>query len=367
MIVRPINLQLFSQDKTEPATPRRRQMAREKGQVSRSQDLVSAAGFFAGVIALRFGGPVVARFLMARSAAIWSAALPAEFSVAYAVDVLRNVFLYAALASLPVMVGSLLFGSGVSMIQTGLNFRMNLLSPDAGRLNPLTGITRLFSKRALMDCLKSLVKIALIAFLAWTTLRRVMPEMAGLSVRELASSLEITQTTIESLVLKCGTFLLAAGLLDYLYQWWEHEKSLRMTVKEVRDEIRDNEVKPEVRQAIRARMRQMAKRRMMQEVPKADVVVVNPTHYAVALKYDADENPAPIVTAKGVDEIALRIRQIAEEAGVSVVENPPLARALFKAADIGEAIPEELYKAVAEVLAYVYRLKGLSPEEARAT
>ncbi len=341
-------------------------MAREKGQISRSQDLVSAAGFFAAVLALRYGAAPVIRLIMARSALIWSAALPAEFSVSYAVEVLRNVFLYAALACAPVMAASLLFGAGVSIIQTGLSFRLSLLTPDFGRLNPVSGITRLFSRRAFVDCLKSLVKIGLVGLLAWTTLRRVMPEMAGLSVRELTNSLEITQKTIESLVTKCGVFLLAAGLLDYLYQWWEHEKSLRMTVKEVRDEIRDNEVKPEVKQAIRARMRQTAKRRMMQDVPQADVVVVNPTHYAVALKYDAEESPAPVVTAKGVDEIALRIRQIAEEAGVSVVENAPLARALFKAADIGEVIPEELYKAVAEVLAYVYRLKGRFPEEARA-
>ncbi|HHY44373.1 MAG TPA: flagellar biosynthesis protein FlhB [Firmicutes bacterium] len=365
-MTRAINLQLFSSEKTEPASPRRRQMAREKGQIARSQDLVSAAAFFAGVVALRYGVKPVARFIMARSAVIWSAPVPAEFGVSYAMEVLRNVFTYAAIACAPVMAASLIFGAGVSMLQTGLQFRLSFLAPQLERLNPISGFARLFSRRAFVDCLKSLLKIGLIGFLAWTTFRTVMPEMAGLSIRELAGSLEITQKTIESLITRCGVFLLTAGLLDYLYQWWEHEKSLRMTIKEVRDELRDNEVKPEVRQAIRARMRQMARRRMMHEVPNADVVVVNPTHYAVALKYDAAESPAPVVVAKGVDEIALRIRQIAEEAGVSVVENPPLARALYKAADIGEMIPEELYKAVAEVLAYVYRLKGISPGERRA-
>jgi flagellar biosynthetic protein FlhB len=365
-MIRPINLQLFSSEKTEPATLRRRQMAREKGQVARSQDLVSAAGFFAGVLALRFGLPPVARFIMARSVDIWSAPVPAEFGVSYALEVMRKVFLYAALACAPVMASALLFGAGVSIFQTGFQFRLTFLMPHIERLNPISGFARLFSKRALADCLKSLLKIGLIGSLAWTTFRRVMPEVAGLSIRELTNSLAITQTTIESLIMKCAFFLMAVGFLDYLYQWWEHEKSLRMTVKEVRDEIRDNEVKPEVRQAIRARMRQTARRRMMQEVPKADVVVVNPTHYAVALRYDATESPAPVVVAKGVDEIALRIRQIAEEAGVHVVENPPLARALYKAADIGEMIPPELYKAVAEVLAYVYRLKGRSFGERRA-
>jgi flagellar biosynthetic protein FlhB len=365
-MTRIINLQLFSSEKTEPASPRRRQMAREKGQIARSQDLVSAAAFFAGVLALRYGLKPMARFIMARSAVIWSASVPAEFGVSYAMEVLRSVFMYAAIACAPVMAASLFFGAGVSILQTGLQFRLSFLTPQPERLNPISGFTRLFSRRALADCLKSLLKIGLIGLLAWTTLRGVMPEMAGLSIRELAGSLEITQKTVESLIMKCGAFLMAAGLLDYLYQWWEHERSLRMTVKELRDELRDNEVKPEVRQAIRARMRQMARRRMMQEVPNADVVVVNPTHYAVALKYDAAESPAPLVVAKGVDEIALRIRQIAEEAGVHVVENPPLARALYKAADIGEMIPEELYKAVAEVLAYVYRLKGKLIRERRA-
>jgi flagellar biosynthetic protein FlhB len=177
---------------------------------------------------------------------------------------------------------------------------------------------------------------------------------------------EITGTTLDRLVMNCSVFLIAAGGLDYLYQWWENERSLMMTEKEVRDEARDADIKPEVKSAIRSRQRQIARKRMMQDVPKADVVVVNPTHYAVALKYDAAEGPAPVVVAKGLDDLALRIRKIAEEAGVQVVQNPPLARALYRAADVGEMIPEELYKAVAEVLAYVYRVSGRMPGEGRA-
>lgn len=361
-----IDLQLFSSDKTEPASPRRRQTAREKGQISLSQDLVSAAGFFAGAMALRYAMAPVARFLMARSALIWSASLPAEPTVGWAMEVLRNVFFFATLGCAPVVAACLFFGVGTSVIQTGLNFRLNLLAPNFEKLNPITGAARLFSRRALVDCLKSLLKVALVGLMAWNTLRKVLPEIASLSVRDLANSLELTKTTIESLILNCAVFLVTAGVVDYVYQWWEHEKSLRMTIKEVRDEIRDSEVKPEVKQAMRARQRQIARRRMMQDVPEADVVIVNPTHYAVALKYDADESPAPVVVAKGVDEIALRIRQIAKEAGVEIVENAPLARALFKAADIGEMVPGEFYKAVAEVLAYVYRLKGAVPGEGRA-
>lgn len=361
-----IDLQLFSTEKREPATPRRRQMARERGQVSLSQDLASAAGFFAAVMALRYTLLPMARFITARAQAIWAASLPVEPSIGWAMSVVRSVFIYAALACAPVMAAALVFGAGAYGVQTGFAFRSNLLVPNFSRLNPATGLVRLFSRRALVDCLKSLLKVALVGMLTWAALKSALPQMSSLLVRGMSNSLEITRTTVDKLVMNCSVFLVGAGVLDYVYQWWENEKSLMMTTKELRDELRDNEVKPEVKSAIRARQRQMAKRRMMQDVPSADVVVVNPTHFAVALKYDAAESPAPVVVAKGMDDIALRIRGIAEEAGVRVVENPPLAKALYRAAEVGEMVPGELYKAVAEVLAYVYRVSGKLPGEGRA-
>lgn len=361
-----IDLQLFSTERQEPATPRRRQMAREKGQIALSQDLTSAAGFFAAVLALRYSFGLVSKFIISRSSAIWSAPLPAETSVGWGMAVLRNVFSYAALGTLPVVAATLLLGMGIAVVQGGVQFHPSLIAPDFGRLNPIRGMTRMFSRRALADCLRSLLKVGLVAMLTWNALRALLPEVSSLLVRGLSNSVEITVTTIEKLLMNCGVFLVGAGVLDYLYQWWEHEKSLRMTQREVRDELRDAEVKPEVKSAIRARQRQMARMRMMQDVPKADVVIVNPTHYAVALKYDLAEKPAPTVVAKGVDDVALRIRKIAEEAKVKVVENPPLARGLYKAAEVGEMIPPDMYKAVAEVLAYVYRVSGKAPKEARA-
>lgn len=360
-----IDLQLFSTEKREPATPRRRQMARERGQVSMSQDLASAAGFLAAVLALRYSLLPVARFITARAQAIWSAPLPAEPSVGWAMSIIRSVFTYASLACAPVMAAALFFGAGAFAVQTGFAFRANLLVPNFSRINPATGLARLFSKRALVDCLKALIKVGLVGILTWGALKAALPQMSSLLVRGISNSLEITRTTLDNLVLNCSIFLVGTGVLDWIYQWWENEKSMMMTTKEVRDEIRDNEVKPEVKSAIRSRQRQMARRRMMQDVPGADVVVVNPTHFAVALKYDAAEKPAPVVVAKGMDDIALRIRAIAEEAGVKIVENPPLARALYKASEVGEMVPQELYKAVAEVLAYVYRVSGRVPREAR--
>ncbi len=342
-------------------------MAREKGQVAISQDLVSAAGFFAGVLALRYSFGPVSRFVAARSQAIWSASLPDEVTVGWGMAALRSVFSYALIGALPVAGAALLMGVGTSIAQGGLQFHPNLIAPSFSRMNPLSGVTRLFSRRALADCLKSLLKVGLVGMLAWRTLRALMPEVSSLLVRGLSNSLEITITTVDRMLVNCGVFLVGAAVLDYLYQWWEHEKSLRMTQREIRDEMRDSEVKPEVKSAIRARQRQMARMRMMQDVPKADVVVVNPTHYAVALKYDLTDKPAPVVVAKGVDDVALRIRKIAEEAKVKIVENPPLARGLYKAADVGEMVPPDMYKAVAEVLAYVYKVSGRAPKEAGAS
>ena len=361
-----IDLQLFSTEKREPATPRRRQMARERGQVPHSQDLASAAAFFGGVIALRYGAGPVGRFLAARAQAVWNAAVPGEPTVEWAMAILTRVLGYAALGMLPVAGGALLLGVGSSIAQTGLSFHANLIAPDWNRLNPLAGLTRVFSRRAVVDCLRALLKVALVAFLAWNTLRAAMPEVSSLVVRDLSNSVGIAMTTVERLLTNSSVFLVGVAALDYVYQWWENERSLMMSLREIKDELRDSEVKPEFKSALRARQRQLARRRMMQEVPKADVVVTNPTHYAVALKYDAAKDPAPVVVAKGLDDLALRIRKVAEEAGVRLVQDPPLARALYRAADIGQVIPEELYKAVAEVLAYVYRLSGKAPREGKA-
>lgn len=361
-----IDLQLFSTEKKEPATPRRRQMAREKGQISVSQDLTSAAGFLAAVLALRYSFQPVSRFLVARSEAILTASVPSEPTVGWAMAVLRSVFTSAGLAVAPVAAAALLFGTGASVIQGGLSFHANLIAPDWSRMNPARGLIRIFSRRALADCLRALLKVSLVGILTWNTLKAVLPQVSSLLVRGLSNSVEITSTTIERLMINCGFFLVALGVLDYLYQWWEHEKGLMMSQREVRDEMKDAEIKPEVKSAIRARQRQMARMRMMQDVPKADVVVVNPTHYAVALKYDVSLSPAPVVVAKGLDDVALRIRKIAEEAKVRVVENPPLARALYKTSEVGEMVPQDMYKAVAEVLAYVYRVSGKAPKEGRA-
>jgi flagellar biosynthetic protein FlhB len=353
-----IDLQLFSEDKKEPATPRRRQMARDRGQIVQSRDLISSVGFMAGVIALKFCINPIASFLTSRCRDLWAMQPPAEPNVQWALTGIRSILLSSLVAVAPIIVAIGTLGIFTSVAQSGMGVNFSLLQPEMQRINPLEGLKRLFSRKSLMQLFQSMIKVSLIALVAYSTLRGTLPQISASIVRELPVTITLTKGTIEKVAINCGAFLVILGALDYIYQWWENERSMMMTTRELREELKDTEIKPEVRSAIRRRQRATARRRMMQEIPTADVVIVNPTHYAVALRYEMEKDIAPIVVAKGMDNIALRIREIAQENNVSVVTDPPLARSLFRATDIGEPIPEELFKAVAEVLAYVYRVSG---------
>lgn len=333
-------------------------MARERGQISRSQDLVSAAGLLAGIVVLKYALTPLCGLVLTRARAIWSVSPPPEPTIGWAVAVLRDILGVCLLASAPAAVAVFVFAVLATVLQTGIAFRPKLLVPSFSKIDPLKGFARFFSLRALVDGSRSLLKTGCVGVCAWLTLKGVWPELPALVLRQLPDSLGFLGNTVFRLALNCGGFLLILGSADYVYQRWETERSLKMTRKEVRDEIRDQEIKPEVKLAIRAKQRAFSRRRMMQDVPNADVVIVNPEHYAVAIKYDHQVGPAPTVVAKGLDELALRIQKVARDSGVHVVPNPPLARALYRAADVGEMIPEDMYKAVAEVLAYVYRLSG---------
>lgn len=363
---RDFDLQLFAEERTEPATPRRRLVARQKGQIAFSQDLSSAAGFLGAVLAFRVSLDPVARFLLARSSAIWSHMSSNEPTLGWAQGVFRTVLVMAGAASMPVMLSAAVLAAAAALCQTGLVFRPAALSPDFSRLNPAAGLTRMFSRRSLAHCVRALAKVAIMSGVAWSIMRKAWPEMSSLLARDLTDSIAVAGNAISRLAFSGAILMVLAGIFDYVYQRWEHEKSLRMTHKELRDEIRESEVKPEIKSQIRARQRQMARMRMMQDVPSADVVVTNPDHYSVALRYNAGKDPAPVVVAKGVNEVALRIREVAADHGVRMVQNPPLAQSLYRVVDIGEVIPEELYRAVAEVLAYVYKLSGRTPEKGGA-
>jgi flagellar biosynthetic protein FlhB len=224
-------------------------------------------------------------------------------------------------------------------------------------MNPLSGLKKMVSAKSLVELIKSVVKIVIIGLVVNDVFKAKAKEVPALMTHDLNSSLKYMIDTSMDIAFRVGIFLAIYAAGDYFYQWWEYEKNLRMTKQEVKEEYKQMEGDPKIKGQIRQKQRQMGMMRMMQAVPSADVVITNPTHYAIALKYDQKVSRAPVVVAKGKDAIALRIKEKAKESNVQMVENRPLAQALYVSTDIGEAIPEDLYKAVAEILAQVYKLK----------
>ena len=259
-------------------------------------------------------------------------------------------------AVLPVMISVLAVAVTISMLQVGLSFNPETIMPQFSRMNPISGFGRIFSKRSLVELVKSLLKITVVGYFIYRFIRNETQRIPSLMLAEVSDSFALLAGIIYDLAFQIAMVILILAILDYGYQWWEHMQKLKMSKQEVKEEMKQTEGNPQIKSKIREKQRAIAMRRMMSEVPKADVVVTNPTHFAVALKYEAGME-APTVVAKGSDFIAQRIREIAKENDVVVVENKPLAQALFKTTEIGDMIPADLYKAVAEVLAYVYRLK----------
>lgn len=347
----------FLDGKTEPATQKRREDARRKGQVVKSREVVSVAVLLAGYVVLRAVGPTVwERF---STTLAWflgeSLRLGEQEKLAQG---LTRLFTGTALLLLPLMLAVLVAAVVANVGQTGPMLIGEGLKVDLTKLNPATGLKRLFSANALAELAKAAAKVALVGWVVYVWLRRQYPSILELCWMDLGAALSASGRLIGQLVGRTLGVLTLIAALDWAWQRFQHERSLMMTKEEIKDELKQQEGSPEVRGAIRRRQRELARRSMMQSVRTADVVVTNPTHYAVALKYDPLVADAPQVVAKGQRLNALRIREIAEEAQVPIVENPPLARALFAACDLGDLVPPELYAAVAEVLAFVFRLRG---------
>jgi flagellar biosynthetic protein FlhB len=257
----------------------------------------------------------------------------------------------------PIMGVAMLAGCVSSLAQTGLLFTPEAIMPKLDRINPLEGLKRIFSRRGLVELLKTVLKVGLAGYIAYAAIRPnlyIFPRLMDMALPDAVAAVANLGSTI---VLRVGMFLLVLAVADYIFQYTEHMKSLRMTKQEVRDEMREHEGDPQIKGRMRQRRRQFAMQRMMQQVPKADVVITNPTHFAVALKYELKKDKAPVLLAKGVDEIALRIRQIAGDNDIIIYEDPLLAQTLYKTVEVGHAIPESLYEAVANVLAFVYKLR----------
>ncbi|MEV3425333.1 flagellar biosynthesis protein FlhB [Paenibacillus larvae] len=353
-----VDLQLFSGEKTEKPTPKKREEAKKKGQVAKSMEIpASLILFFTFLGLLLFSG-----FMKDRLLGLVTYTLEHDLVMNVTLNNVQMMFLHligeAFLLLAPIFIISVVIAFFANYAQIGFLFTGEPLKMKFNKINPIEGAKRIFSLRAIIDFLKSTIKMIVIAAIVWMTIWGEKDKLISLGHVPLQDMLPYIGSLTVQLGLKIGGVLIAIAALDYMYQKFEYEKSLRMSKQEIKDEFKKSEGDPLIKGKIRERQRRMAMQRMMQEVPKADVIITNPTHFAVALRYDAAEMEAPAVIAKGTDLIALKIKEVAKENGVTIMENKPLARALYAQVEIGQAIPADLFQAVAEVLAYVYKAKG---------
>jgi len=344
------------EDKTEAPTQRRRNEARQEGQVARSVDLNSALVLIAALLFIKVSGPSLVNCLRAVAIDSFTKFPKQDLTVTGVSTDLVRILLQTGTAIAPLVIGVAVVGFAGSALQVGLVFSGKALQFKAERLNPITGIARMFSVRAGVELLKSIAKVLIVGYIVFSFLRTRYADIQGLVGADYRTSCSMIGQLTWDLLLRSGMALVVIAGLDYMFQRMQLEKQLRMTKQEVKEDYKRTEGDPVVKSRIRGKQRELARHRMMGDVPKADVVVTNPTHYAVALKYDPESGGAPVVLAKGQRLIAQRIKDIAIEAGVPIVENVQLARALYASVEIGQEIPAELYQAVAEILAYVYRL-----------
>lgn len=354
-----INLQLFG-EKTEKPTAKKRQKAREKGQVLRSPEVNSVVILILAFIAFKYFTPYMFEQIsdVLRYSFKQFGSKDFELNMVNLQAIFIAMVLAASKALLPIVGFAMLGGLAASYAQVGFLFSTEPLMPKFERLNPVEGLKRMFSLRSFFEAMKSVLKIMVIGYAAYSVYKAEFNRFPYLIDMDIQSSVAYLGQLILRLAFRVAIYLFVLAVIDYLFQRWQHEKSLRMEKQEVKEEYKQQEGDPQLRGKIKQKQREVSMRRMMQELPKADVVITNPTHYAVALQYDAKTMGAPVVIAKGQDRIALNIKAVATEHNITIVENKPLAQALYKTADIGDVIPGDLYQAVAEVLAFVYKLKG---------
>lgn len=354
-----------AEGRTEKATPKRQGEARRKGQIARSSELSSIAGLVAGVVALVVAGPhMLTRLEAMVTRGLAQAGNPRLATAAGLGSLLSWAIGSFTAAVAPVVIAAAIAGLLANLAQVRLTFSFSVFKPTLSKINPGSGLRRLFGPSGLVEAGKATVKLAVVGGMAFLALWPHLPRFGTLIGIPPANLISQVGGEVISIVLRVGGVMLVLAVADYLWQRRKIDRSLRMTKEEVKQEARQTEGAPELRGAIKRKQFQLARRRMLAEVPTADVVVVNPTHYAAALRYDGS-TPAPELVAKGVDHVAAAIRAVAEEHGVPIVANPPLARTLYRQVELGAEIPGELYAGVAEVLAYVYRIAGRRLHAAR--
>ena len=349
------DLQRFAGEKTEEPTAKKRADARKKGQVARSQEVNSAFVLLIGFFGLKLLWDSIYVSIATYTTYVFSN-LNQTVDTENILRVFIGIVIVLAKTAFPIMVFIMVIGLAVNFFQVGLSFNTESIEFKLDKLNPINGFGRIFSKRSLVELVKSFFKILVIGFFLYRFIHEQILAMPQFMFFDLTTSLALVAEIIFQMAFIVIGVIMIMALLDFGYQKWQTTQDLKMSKQEVKDEMKQTEGDPQIKGKIRQKQRQMAMARMMKEVPKADVIITNPTHYAVALAYEQGMI-APSVIAKGQDLVAQRIKEIGREARVPIIENKPLARTLFATVEVGDSVPQELYQAVAEVLAYVYRLK----------
>ena len=346
------------QERTEQATPKRLQEMREKGQVAKSREVPSVAILVASLLIFYFLGSAMIRDFM--DLMKWSFANSAHFEIQSGnlnwllLELLRRGLKIVA----PLFLALVAVGLLSNLLQVGFLFSTQAIAPKFSKLDPLKGFARMFSKQALVELIKSIFKVIIVGCVTYFTVKGELEQIIPLMDKEIWSVMSYIGSVCFKILLRTSWVLIVLAIIDYVFQKWDFKQEAKMTKQEVKDEFKQREGDPLIKSRVRQAQREMAKRRMMEAVPKADVVITNPVHLAIALEYNTQNMSAPQLTAKGSRLVAERMKAIAQEHNIPIVENKPLAQALFKGVEIGQEIPTVFYKAVAEVLSYVYRLKN---------
>lgn len=363
------NLQFFAKDgpggeKTEEPTAKKKSDTRKDGKVPKSKEMSNGVQLISLFLILKFWVGHMGQNFMKLFDEIYEK-IPAyttywggrivkrDYSI-----LINNVLLKLLIQLLPFFIVGIVISVGINMMQFKFKITTKPLKPKFSKLNPISGMKRLFSISKIIELLKSVAKIVLITYVVYITIKDEWVYLVKFYQMPLNQAIELIGNIVINMGLKISLIFMIIAVIDLIYERHKFKEDIKMTKQEVKDEYKNAEGDPQIKGKIRAKMREVSQRRMMQDVPQADVVITNPTHFAVAIKYDAATGSAPIVLAKGADYVAQKIKEIAKESHVEIVENKPLARMLYANVDVGQEVPPELYQAVAEVLAMVYKMQG---------
>lgn len=344
-------------NKSERPTSRRLQKAREKGQIARSKEVPLAAVLLGGLLVIMYFGQAVLQALEHEMMNSFTLRLPPDITVSYLSGLFKDISLRVSTVLVPVLLAIMISSVTANLLQGGLVFSSQALGFHFNKLSPQNGLKRVFSKNAIVELVKGVILLIAVAFISYQVISKYIPLYPRLVLMDVRKLFHWTAYISYQIFIRVAVLLITVAMADYCFQKYRFIDQLKMTKHEVKDELKETEGDPTTKSRIRRLQREMSRKRMMSDVPKADVVITNPTHYAVALSYKMESMEAPKVIAKGVGFLALKIRELAQEHDIPLVENKPLAQTLYKSVEIGEYIPASLYRAIAEILAYVYKAK----------